>query len=378
MLNITIHNMSKFLFDIAGEDDDASLREILKETPMNGTMRVSLLRDPSIFHSIGVLGRFNQVIIAKEKERGSIAGFGIRTVREAFVNGEVQQIGYLSSLRIRQQFRGLSLLARGYNYLKKLHEDQKTDIYLTTIVDGNTLALRNLVGGRAGIPRYREIGKYLIFALDITKRFKGDQHKEMEINRGSRENIHEIIQFVNESNAARQFAPYYRSEEIILKSPLYRDLQVEDFYFVRSKGSIKGVLAKWDQSAFKQIVVSKYKRPVYLLRPIINTLSHLARYPSLPKEGQEIRSFYAGFIAVKDNSPAIFSALLRQMCKDNRGNGYTYVLVGLHSQDRLAEALKGCSCIRYDSRLYAVYWEDGKTFFDSLDDRPPYLELSTL
>ena len=370
--------MSRFSFGLAEEADDMSLRDILRVTPMNGSIRIIFLREPNVFQSIGILGRLSQVIVAREKDSSNIAGFGIRTIREAFVNGGAQQIGYLSSLRSLERFRGSPLLARGYRYLKYLHQDRKTPLYLTTIIDGNSLALRNLIGGRAGLPQYRFMGEYLTFALDIRKNFGGSRTSGLEIVKGSNENIHEIIGFVNESNVRKQFAPFYRPEEIVAGAPFYRGLKLEDFYVGYIGSSIVGVVAKWDQCSFKQTVVSGYGMPLSLLRPVLNTASYIVKRPSLPKAGEEIRSFYAGFMAIKDDSKDILSALLQRICDDNRDNGYACALFGLHSQDRLAKAFKGRTCIKYLSRLYAVHWEDGEHFFHALDGRTPFLELATL
>src|SRR5262245_56306747 len=157
--------MPPYRIERAGEADDADLRAILAATPMEGAAVVSFRRDPSYFAAAVVEGRFREVIACRDLRTGRLVGFGARAVSPRHVNGVPEPVGYLSTLRLLEGHRNRGLVARGYAFLRKLHADGRTPLYLTTIAEGNRTALEVLTSGRAGLPAYHFAGNYHTTAL---------------------------------------------------------------------------------------------------------------------------------------------------------------------------------------------------------------------
>src|ERR1700752_1270332 len=120
--------MPSLVFDLATEEDDASLRRLLRENPMQGAISLSFEREPNYFNASSIEGAFHQTLVAREMDTGEIIGVGNRSVRDMFVNGKVQAVGYMSQLRIHPKYgRGLYLargLAQGYRLYYALHMDR--------------------------------------------------------------------------------------------------------------------------------------------------------------------------------------------------------------------------------------------------------------
>src|ERR1051325_6536319 len=135
---------SQFQFELAGRGDDADLRHVLSGPPMAGRIAVGFRREPSWFDAAVVDGHTRQVVACRDTMTGRIIGFGCRSLRELYVNGRATTVGYLSSLRLLPEHRSLGLVARGYAYFRRLHADGRTPFYLTTIAEGNEMALRIL------------------------------------------------------------------------------------------------------------------------------------------------------------------------------------------------------------------------------------------
>lgn len=367
-----------YIFSLANRSDDMKLQKIISENPMQGKIGVSFQRHPSFFRSVEILGKHNQVVTAKENN--DIIGFGIRSIKPVYVNGKVADIGYLSGLRIAEGHRNSIVLAKGYRFLKILHQDKKVQLYISTIVADNDIAKNTLTSGRAGLPAYHNIGDYYTFVIPITSRKNIARIKcpDIRIMNAEIRHMKEIIKFINLINITKQFAPFHSVSDVIHNKNLYRDLNPRDFYIAIKQESIVGVIAKWDQRKYKQNVVVGYSGALGILRPFYNLMCPLIGFPSLPRVGSEINSFYGSFVAVIDNNPEILSLLLEKLHNDNSGKDYNYFMIGLHSQDPLNESLKGWRYVRYDSYLYAVYWDDGAEFFKTLDERVPYLELGLL
>jgi len=369
--------MSRFVFSVANEKNDNQLRVIMRNTPMEGEISVIFQREPSYFYAAGTEGKFNQTIIAGDKKSDEIAGMGSRSIKPAFVNGQVVPIGYLSSLRIQQNHRNNSVLSRGYSYLKELHQDNRVKIYLSTIIQDNQEALRILTAGRNGLPKYHDIGLYKTFAIKLINK-KENIGNGIMISKGSHRDLDEIVACLHRNGKDKQFYPYYSKDDFISNENYLRDFKVENFYVAKRNEKIIGVTAKWDQSGFKQTVVSGYSKKMKYIRPAYNFISKRLNHPLLPDPGDKLLSFYVSFVAVDGNDSDVFSSLLQALYNDSIGSKYSYMILGLHEKDPLISSVQSYSYVEYKSRAFIVCWEDGEESFKRLDNRVPCLEVATL
>ena len=130
--------MSKrYIFDIAQPKDDSQLRACMAGNHMGEGISVSFRREPSYFDACSVQGDTSQIIKCTDSESDRIVGIGSRFVSNAFINGKIQKTGYLADLRCEKEARKGLLLARGYQYLQKLHQQAPVDFYYTLILSNN-------------------------------------------------------------------------------------------------------------------------------------------------------------------------------------------------------------------------------------------------
>lgn len=369
--------MERFVIELANKNDNADLQKILYDNSVDGQIKIAFQRNPSYYYGLGIEGKFNQVIVVREKASNNIAGCGTRSIKPVYINGQIMPIGYLNHLRIYKQYRGGMLLAKGYQFLKELHQDKKACAYLTTLIEDNRYAFRILTGKRTGLPCYQDMGLYHSFAIGIPsrrKRFKSSY----EIQRGSESRIDDIVKFIHENGSQKQFYPFYSKRDFVSHNGYLRDFSVNNFYLALKNNKIVGLLAKWDQQNFKQVIIKGYSGKVYFLKPLYNLYADFRGLPKLPQPNSQLNFFYVSLIAIQQNDPAIFRELIQFLYNEFAGKGYSYFLIGLHSTDHLLEAMKYFSVIKYTSRLFLVFWEDGEDFFRNLDRRIPYLDIGTL
>lgn len=352
---LTMH--SRFEFAAATEADEAELRELLRQIPVEGSIRVAFEREPNFFAAAPLQGPYHQVGIVRDRCTGRIIGMGTRSIADAFVNGEPTPLGYLSDLRLLPEYRNGPLVARGYRVLRDWHADARTQRYYTVIFADNTHALRNLAQGRAGLPRYQDCGPLHCPGVHLRRR----KPELGEVIRGNASLLPEIVECLNRNNARKQFAPYHRLEDF-LAGGRWVGFRPENFYVARGGKRVTGVLAKWDLRGVKQSRVLGYRGILKWLRPVLH----------LPKPGSVLPFFYVSFVAVED--VPTFRALLRRLYNDHVGSEYAYFLVALHERDAFREALDDYKLTKFDARLFCVSFEDG----EPLDGRCPYIELATL
>ena len=76
-------------FDLrqATRADDAQIRRLLREVPMDGPVKVTLRREPSYFASTVVDGPRRQTLVVHDRQQDRIVGAASRSVRFRFVDG---------------------------------------------------------------------------------------------------------------------------------------------------------------------------------------------------------------------------------------------------------------------------------------------------
>jgi len=99
----------------------------------------------------------------------------------------------------------------------------------------------------------------------------------------------------------------------------------------------------------------------------------------LPPPGTPLYHCYASHLAVDDDNPQVFVALLRVLYNHLASQGYSYFMIGLSEANPLRPVVTASyQHITYTSQLYLVAWEDslGAIFPD--DRRVPGPEIAVL
>ncbi len=362
-------------FDLAQPCDDAALRRLMAEIPMGRRMRISFRREPDFFIGSGVQGGFCQVVVGRNGA-GEIIGFGTRAVRPAFINGRVEPAGYLGDLRLLPEYRGGTLVARGYRYFRRLHQDGRARLYFTVIFEDNRNALGTIATGRAGLPAYHDLGGLVTPALWLRKRLRPAPGDGCRIARAG-EITPEIIECLNRNARRFQFAPVHCPADLSDSASRLRRAGRLELYVALRGGRVAGVMGLWDQRAFKQTVVMGYDPLLRCLRPLLRLGAALWSAPPLPTPGTPVNACYACFRAVDGDDLEVARALLRRLYDDAAAKGFDYLYTGFHQDDPLLPILDGYSRVAFTGRLFCVCPDDDQAVRE-LDGRVPYIELAML
>ncbi|MBI3737895.1 MAG: hypothetical protein HY258_02490 [Chloroflexi bacterium] len=373
--------MSSLKFDLASAEDDAGLRRLLRENPMQGSISVSFEREPNYFNASAIEGPIHQTLVARELNTNEIIGVGNRSVRPMFVNGEVREIGYMSQLRIHPKYgQGLYLargLAQGFKLYRDLHADGRAPFYLMSIIEDNLPARRLLTSGLPDYPCAKEYARMFTYAIYPTPRKHvgriANPVHSLQLIHGNDQYIDQIVDCLNRNGARKQFASYWTCDSLFASN-----LNPSDFFLALDGNCIVGCLACWDQTAFKQTVVRGYSGALAHWRKLLNVFSSLGGWPYLPEPNTPLRYSYGSHLAVDDDNPVVFAALLRALYNHNLELGYRYFVIGLAESNPLREVVKAYHPLTYISQLYLVAWEDGMRSVQQVDARIPAPEIALL
>jgi hypothetical protein len=357
----------------AAPEDDPELRRLLRDNPMEGEIRVSLEREPNAFLAAAVEGEPHRTIVARDPD-GGIVGMGSRSVWNAFVNGEPCRLGYLSQLRVDRAHRGQKrLLTAGYDLIRTFRSPEEMPFDLTSIVADNEVARRLLGAGLPGLPRYQEIEEWTTLIVPTTSR---PRSSAVPILRGTRDLLAGAAACLERNRRRYQLAPRFSAEDL-LSPDRSRGLAPSDFFLAVVNTEVVGCLALWDQSSFKQVVVRGYAPRLARWRPLMNHLAApLLGTPRLPDPGHALPHAYLSHLAVDEDDPETFRALVEAAYAEARARRYVYVVAGLAARHPWRPWLeKRFKPRTYPSVLYAVLWGDHVA---ALDGRMPHVEVALL
>lgn len=367
------------VLDLALPADDAGIRGLVGRQIMPGRVRLALLREPAFSRGCAVMGDDYRIVIARSVEDGEIVGVACRAVRRVFLNGREQRIGYLGQLRIDERFRGRWLVSRGFSLLAEIDREDPVPAYLASIVDGNEEATGVLVGKRRrSFPAFQEAARYRTLALPV-RRLKSVLPGREEILPATVDQVPELVRFLRREGARRQFSSVWTEEA--LRSLTEFGLRIEDIRIARDHGRIVGVMALWDQTAYKQAVVRGYSGWLKVVAWLSCLGSIWLPRTIVPGVGEEVRNAYAALVCVASDDARLCGRLLRDIYNLAGSRRFDYLLVGLDARDPLLGVVRAYPHFSYPSRLYvatSITGSSGGSSHEQLDDRPAYVDIATL
>jgi len=361
----------------AGPADDGRIKALLGASPASGPLSVGFTYEPSFFGSLPVQGTDPSVVVADSS--GKLVGVGSASKRRVFVNGFPLEIGYLNSLRIAPQARGSTILARGYRHLRKIQDETlRVPFYLTTIMEGNETAFRNITGGRAGLPTYKELGLYETFLIPIPRRRRDSDRAGCRVEAASKEDFARLPTVLSRMGVRKQFFPACSAQDLAGGPGQFQGLRPGDFLVAKAGGEMVGTLGLWDQSAFRQVRIVRYGPFLQILRTASAALGSIIGGSVFPRPGEQVAVAMAACVTCKGNDPAILNNLLVQAVAELRQRGMHWLAIGLSAEDPLKGAVESFRRITLHSRIYQVWWGDPGRPPIPLDARVKYLELGSL
>jgi hypothetical protein len=199
-----------------------------------------------------------------------------------------------------------------------------------------------------------------------------------EIAAATANDVPDVVRFLRLEGRRRQFFPAW-TEDALLRLTTY-GLSVGDLRIARRQGAIVGVMALWDQTAYKQAVVCGYSGWMRVLATLSSVGRSFGGRGFLPDVGGEIRSAYASLVCVAEDDERVFARLLRDVHTTAVSRGFDYLLVGLDARDRYLSVARSYSHYSYPSRLYLGSWTntDSQGELHAPDGRLAYVDIATL
>jgi GNAT acetyltransferase-like protein len=336
-----------FVIRLATEHDDAALLELTRLCPMLGRVELGVDRAPR-FLALNALQGSPWFVAVAEDRNGHLVGCAAAAVRDVYVDGQPIRASYVGDLRVAPQARQSTLLPMLHRYVVDRLGEHGVDLAYGTIVEGNRAA--ESLRGRRGLPRYLRLGRIRVAAITGAR---GRSNGTMPVESAGAQDIRALARLLDTCARRRDFAPAWSEAMLAHALAVTPGLTLERILVVRRDGEIVAMLAAWDQSALHRRRVLAYRGRAAFYRRVHDLRAVLCRRPMLPSPGGVLRELHATHIAVADDDPDLFGALLREGWR-RFSKGYHVLTFGLAEGHPLMAALDGLEYGSFHTVAYAI------------------------
>lgn len=363
------------LFNVTPADGERLLK-LYSEKSRDGNVRINLDMSPDIFDAVSVSGYSYEIQAVEDVSTGELVATGIRSLRKCFVNGQVQTIGYLSGLRVAGKYRKSRAMFMIFKKLRELYLQGECFAYLTSVFNGNETAKKVLTSGKAGMPSFKELGQLNTFVFK-PRFLKRTTCENFRIERGTHEDIPELVQFLQKEGSRYQFFPYLEEDDFRYQQGFLKNLEINNIYIARKDGRITGCLAFIDQTSFRRWKVDGYSPMLKRTRRLVNIGAALLGLPSYPREQQCFHYHLISLVCIENNETKMFRALFNAAVCHLLKKDKALLSVSFFEGSPFIAALPELK-LSFKSTIFIGCWNETQKQVESLDNRFPHLEPASL
>jgi len=325
----------------ATPDDNDALLNVAGACPMEGDIGLCVERRPDFF-SLNRLEGDRWSVGVVDDAQGVPIGCVAVAQRTAYLHGRSTQTMYVSDLKVHPDHRGTGAADALTAYAREECQAAGGDEIPTflTILAGNSSMERRLSGPR-GLPNLHRFATIRSHSVSLLWR-RRPSPTNGRVERGQIEDIEEMAELWQRVAPQRQFAAVHDATSLASWIEAAPGLDPSCYLLARDgRGKLVGFAGFWDQESFKQMKVTSYSTKLAAVRSVFNAAAPLVGAPRLPPAGGALRYLTAVHVCVPGSTPGVLRSILVHAYNDLRGQGYSFLTIGLDVRDPLAAALSG-------------------------------------
>ena len=324
---------------LASPSDGEEILRILESSAAQGNIELIYTRRPDAYESYKRECEEAHVFVSKDKE--CTVGTCAELIREVYIGGEICKAAYICGLKKDAAYTG----GVGFG-ARFIHSLQRDDVayYYCSVVSDNTEA-QMMFEKMKRIISMKPIATYKTYILTPKVKVKAMPHS-YTFRQAKESDIPDLLTFLNAEGRKKDLFPVIRTLD------QFCDLRDQDFYLLMDGDRIMAAGALWNQTAYKQYVVKRYRRWMRFAR-FLNPLLSLFGYIRLPRENEPLTFPMLSFLLSREDDEGLYRIFLNEI-KRVISQSYGMFVIGL-SKGHFARAVFDLlPSIHFETKLYEI------------------------
>ena len=298
---------------LAGREDGPWLTELMAHVPMEGSLVLSTRRDPDFFGLYDIQRGVAESFVYDDP---SFSGIGTSIVREGWLAGQKQKVGYLGDMRLRGNGRARRHFPALFGHFFEQHAARTgCEDFYTAVLAHNALAIQSLVRrgkkARADQPWYHLLRTYEMASVQLLLPRRVRVPSGLSVRSATAADVPALAAFLHADHHQRPFGYCFDDGELEQRLARWPGFTLEDTLVARADdGRVVGCCTLWDASPVKRYRVIRYGAAMKVARVAVAAASTVLGCPRLPAEGEDFRGMYMTNLSVERESPVVLRALL--------------------------------------------------------------------
>lgn len=349
----------------ATEADGPELLALIEGTQSDGVFSMVATRRPNPVASFQAENPQAKIGLIRDRQQHIAAQFCI-SPGEYYINGGRCRVGYVSGVRSRPGFHGILDWMAMAEYVR----ESGCDLYTCSFLADNDQARIQFAKKRKHFPQLFPLTAYTTYIINpdtVTRQWHKSQNTGSSFRAMLPKDRPQVLDFINREAARYQFAP------VIDSLSQFNGLRESDCYLLEQEGTIKAFGALWNQSHYKQYIVTGYQSYMKWMERFSRLPQRLGYIP-IPKINTVLDFPTLSFCYAEEGNRAWYELFLTQISREI-AKSYPMFLIGMAHNHPHRTSIQSLRSIHFDSHLYYVRY-DNDLVPDS--DRPIHYECGLL
>ena len=342
-------------------EDNNKLQELQAKCPQGATLIVSTVNAPDFFARAKAYASY-KVIVACEESR--IVGSLAWAIRNAFVNGQLNRIGYSFQTFISPSHRKKGLAKNLLQYMEDQLIQKGAILVYGLIMEGNLPSMKLFES--LGFKLHRTL---VMPALAV--------YKEMEVpSKGKirsmvREDLDAVAKLMNDTWQDYELYEPTSAEGLAAFIQRIPGYSFDNLSVLEDQGEILACLGFWDWRQIMRVTVIERSLKMRMIGSIVDLVGKFRPMPRAVNAGDTLNQIMLTPIAFKE--PAHLTLLLRYMNNRALSSGIEQIFCICESSHSLLSSMKGFIRINTGVNLYVkslkpnTWISDKPVFVDGID-----------
>jgi hypothetical protein len=355
-------------------EDNPKIQELVSKVTMPGPATFCFQRSPDFFIGSNVIGTEWVLVVAIDHDRNdAMAGLTVMSGRDVFISGKVRKVFYSGDTRVDPYYRRRGIATEMFQVQKKYKTPD--DLLQGLVVKENVAPIKAGRTAEKGVFFNDWFSHTIETSFMFMRKGAPRVPAGVEIRLATNADAPLMQAFFDKEAPRRHGYPVYSFEKLIAKDPFYAGLSMSDFALAFKGGQLVGMMAAWNQKAYKQTRIMGFKPLIAAVRPLYNLYSKIFGGFNLPPVGGALNYLSLYNILIANDDKELFQGMIDWVMV-HQGKGFDAVATAMAQGDPLDEVPRRYKRQKlFTSHFWLSYGDDPTP---GIDARPLYVELGRL